>query len=557
MSGPKDSKAEIEARRRAELERKRREEAERRARIRKLQNTLRAGLNDIEELRRSFENSRSQIAADANKLGVRVPGILSEIDFVAEKNSIVRSVDLGSNSLQNLESSIKKVERSAADLAARSADLIQQACNILRLKKKITEETESYRKVADAAASAMQELSDYSKKVEVEVPDSVAESAQTVNRDNDVKVDLDSDDPDYLSSVIGSLKKGQHAQEKQIADIAGARTAMTEQYCGRLMEEIALAGETVARELEKSRIAEENRRKQEARRQEMQKLEEARQEQQKKEKIISDIYSSVDELRSLHLDVHLRDQMLEILENTALAGYDSAFLKNYQSITVIPFIKKCRVCDAQFREMAEIYSGKKAEYEVLCEELALEARQLPCEKESIAFYSSEIERLHKLAQHRNEERYIQRVIDEVMEEMGYNVLGCSKVLYEGTQYDTLFRYGEHSAIRITCSNGQICAELGGMDVCDRDADTAEAAEQANEMKEFCDDYRIFKEKVAERCVNLTLVSELKPSPEYAQIHNLEDYDVDEETKQSCIQTAQSIQNAAAETQKSMSVEQEE
>ena len=57
-----------------------------------------------------------------------------------------------------------------------------------------------------------------------------------------------------------------------------------------------------------------------------------------------------------------------------------------------------------------------------------------------------------------------------------------------------------------------------MDVCDRDADTAEAAEQANEMKEFCDDYRIFKEKVAERCVNLTLVSELKPSPEYAQIH---------------------------------------
>ena len=332
---------------------------------------------------------------------------------------------------------------------------------------------------------------------------------------------------------------------------------MTEQYCGRLMEEIALAGETVARELEKSRIAEENRRKQEARRQEMQKLEEARQEQQKKEKIISDIYSSVDELRSLHLDVHLRDQMLEILENTALAGYDSAFLKNYQSITVIPFIKKCRVCDAQFREMAEIYSGKKAEYEVLCEDLALEARQLPCEKESIAFYSSEIDRLHKLAQHRNEERYIQRVIDEVMEEMGYNVLGCSKVLYEGTQYDTLFRYGEHSAIRITCSNGQICAELGGMDVCDRDADTAEAAEQANEMKEFCDDYRIFKEKVAERCVNLTLVSELKPSPEYAQIHNLEDYDVDEETKQSCIQTAQSIQNAAAETQKSMSVEQEE
>ena len=343
MSGPKDSKAEIEARRRAELERKRREEAERRARIRKLQNTLRAGLNDIEELRRSFENSRSQIAADANKLGVRVPGILSELDFVAEKNSIVRSVDLGSNSLQDLESSIKKVERSAADLAARSADLIQQACNILRLKKKITEETESYRKVADAAASAMQELSDYSKKVEVEVPDSVAESAQTVNRDNDVKVDLDSDDPDYLSSVIGSLKKGQQAQEKQIADIAGARTAMTEQYCGRLMEEIALAGETVARELEKSRIAEENRRKQEARRQEMQKLEEARQEQQKKEKIISDIYSSVDELRSLHLDVHLRDQMLEILENTALAGYDSAFLKNYQSITVIPFIKKCRV----------------------------------------------------------------------------------------------------------------------------------------------------------------------------------------------------------------------
>jgi hypothetical protein len=207
--------------------------------------------------------------------------------------------------------------------------------------------------------------------------------------------------------------------------------------------------------------------------------------------------------------------------------------------------------------MAEIYSGKKAEYEVLCEDLALEARQLPCEKESIAFYSSEIERLHKLAQHRNEDRYIQRVIDEVMEEMGYNVLGCSKVLYEGTQYDALFRYGEHTAIRITCSNGQICAELGGMDVCDRDADTAEAAEQANEMKEFCDDYRIFKEKVAERCVNLTLVSELKPSPEYAQIHNLEDYDVDEETKQSCIQTAQSIQNAAAETQKSMSVEQEE
>jgi hypothetical protein len=285
MSGPKDSKAEIEARKRAELERKRREEAERRARIRKLQNTLRAGLNDIEELRRSFENSRSQIAADANKLGVRVPGILSELDFVAEKNSIVRSVDLGSNSLQDLESSIKKVEQSAADLAARSADLIQQACNILRLKKKITEETESYRKVADAAASAMQELSDYSKKVEVDVPDSVVERAQTVNRDNDVKVDLDSDDPDYLSSVIGSLKKGQQAQEKQIADIAGARTAMTEQYCGRLMEEIALAGETFARELEKSRIAEENRRKQEARRQEMQKLEEARQEQQKKEKI--------------------------------------------------------------------------------------------------------------------------------------------------------------------------------------------------------------------------------------------------------------------------------
>ncbi|MDR1069325.1 MAG: hypothetical protein LBL37_00855 [Gracilibacteraceae bacterium] len=128
-----------------------------------------------------------------------------------------------------------------------------------------------------------------------------------------------------------------------------------------------------------------------------------------------------------------------------------------------------------------------------------------------------------------EQAYISDCVNEVMAEMGYDVIGSRTVVKRsGKRFrNELFSYGDGTAINVTYDPaGQIAIELGGIDRTDR-IPTAEEAEALHEdMESFCSDFGDFEERLQAKGVLLkSRVSLAPPAAEYAAIINLTDYTV--------------------------------
>ncbi|MDR1321079.1 MAG: hypothetical protein LBK56_06595 [Gracilibacteraceae bacterium] len=128
-----------------------------------------------------------------------------------------------------------------------------------------------------------------------------------------------------------------------------------------------------------------------------------------------------------------------------------------------------------------------------------------------------------------EQAYISDCVNEVMAEMGYDVIGSRTVVKRsGKRFrNALFSYGDGTAINITYDpSGQIAVELGGIDRTDR-IPTAEEAEALHEdMESFCSDFQNFEKRLQAKGVMMkSRVSLAPPAAEYAAIINLTDYTV--------------------------------
>lgn len=224
---------------------------------------------------------------------------------------------------------------------------------------------------------------------------------------------------------------------------------------------------------------------------------------------------------------------------------NEAFLKNYSSVTIVPLLKRCKQYLAEYEACHEEFEELYAEYIALCGLYFYVAQEYPCCSASIEVLKSEIKRIKETVDADDEQAYISDCLDEVMEEMGYTVIGSREVTKKNGKHfrNELYTYGEGTAVNVTySSDGKIAMELGGMDATDRLPDAHETSVLCESMEHFCDDFKeIEKRLLAKGVVLAERISLLPPSAEYAQIINTTDYNMTE--KAETLQTKKKCQTA--------------
>ncbi len=213
---------------------------------------------------------------------------------------------------------------------------------------------------------------------------------------------------------------------------------------------------------------------------------------------------------------------------------NEAFLKNFSSVTVSPLLKRCKQYLNEYEACHEEFEKLYSEYIALCDLYFYVAQEYPCCNASIEVLNAEIKRIKETVDADDEQAYISDCLDEVMEEMGYTVIGSREVTKKnGKRFrNELYTYGEGTAVNVTySSDGRIAMELGGIDATDRLPDSHETTVLCESMENFCEDFKEIEKRLLSKGVVLAdRISLLPPSAEYAQIINTTDYNITEKAE---------------------------
>ena len=204
------------------------------------------------------------------------------------------------------------------------------------------------------------------------------------------------------------------------------------------------------------------------------------------------------------------------------------FLSNFNAMTVAPLEKKCREYTALRQQIGDEYDDLMIRYTVLCKEQKIIPQNIAFERGAVEKLDSLITELEKAADSADEQSYISRCIDEVMEDMGYKLVGNRSVTKKSGRHfrNELYSFSEGTAVNVTYSdNGNITMELVGVDYKDRMTDTLETERLTEDIVSFCGQYREFERRLAEKGVVSNHISLLPPEPVYAQVINVSDYDM--------------------------------
>ena len=213
---------------------------------------------------------------------------------------------------------------------------------------------------------------------------------------------------------------------------------------------------------------------------------------------------------------------------------DNDFLENFSVVTIKPLIEECQDYIKNIKKYGDEFTELEAEYKILCEELYITPKTFAVSKIGITKLKTEIIMLKDDVLKIREQEYIADAIDDVMEEMGYELIGSREVSKKnGTRFrDELYTFGEGTAVNVRYdSHGRIAMELGGMDNVDRLPSSAEAAKLENEMVAFCDKFTEFEVRLEQKgVISKDRIRHLPPKAEYAQIINVSDYKTKTNTK---------------------------
>ena len=221
-------------------------------------------------------------------------------------------------------------------------------------------------------------------------------------------------------------------------------------------------------------------------------------------------------------------------------------LKSYAEIELRPLLRQCDDMQKLWDTDGSTYTKLLSQYYALLERNnhTSDAVEVPFSTEAIQTLTTLIKAEETAAAQADEQAYIANAVSEVMSELGYDTWGKRDVhKRNGTHFQNkLYHYNENTAINVTYrDNGQITMELGKIDTQDRLPSDAEAVVMEQQMETFCDDFARVEAALKEKGVILNeRVQLMPPSREFAQIINLNDFDVPSEN------TAASQQHKANE-----------
>ena len=244
------------------------------------------------------------------------------------------------------------------------------------------------------------------------------------------------------------------------------------------------------------------------------------------------IQAALDEISHLHICDDLKEKWKQI-QSKAKEINNVDFLKNFYAMTVFPFVKECKEYSELYQQYGDTYEQLLQEYMLLVEETGSVTESIPFSEAAIERLQSEIERLGQIVSSAEEQAYISQCIDEVMLEMGYDLIGSREVTKKSGKHfrNELYLFDEGTAVNVTKSDdGQITMELGGLDNTDRIPTALESQQLCDNMSEFCEDYAEIEKRLAAKGIKTKRISILPPEEQYAQIINVEDYHMKEDVE---------------------------
>lgn len=214
----------------------------------------------------------------------------------------------------------------------------------------------------------------------------------------------------------------------------------------------------------------------------------------------------------------------EVLKARAQEIKSTDFFENFYYLQVYPFIQECEF----YKDHIEEYEILLSQYLYLVGEVGEPAMEFIFSADSLIKLKDEITRLDQIVICQKEQEYINRAVDEAMLEMGYELVGERSVTKRsGKKFrNGLYILEPGTAVNVTFSDsGQISMELGALDITDRTPTETEATELADDMRAFCDDYAKLEKKLEKKGITTRKISSLPSSREYAQIFNINDYEL--------------------------------
>ena len=201
-------------------------------------------------------------------------------------------------------------------------------------------------------------------------------------------------------------------------------------------------------------------------------------------------------------------------------------------MTVLPYIKRCKAYEEQIKEYGEEFDELVSKHRYYSEYLGMPVIAFTFSMDTLNFLRHEVAELESQSAKIEEQQYISESLDQVMRDMGYNVVGSREVVKKsGRKFrNELYHFSEGSVVNVTyAANGQISMELGGVDTCDREPSEEESSVLCDEMVEFCDEFPEIERRLkAKGVVLMNRISMLPPAEEYAQIINVSDYNMTEQ-----------------------------
>lgn len=234
------------------------------------------------------------------------------------------------------------------------------------------------------------------------------------------------------------------------------------------------------------------------------------------------------EIQSLNISSDLQKEGITILKR-AQGITDDSFIDNYYAMTFLPYIKRCKAYEEQIKEYGEEFDELVSKHRYYSECLGMPVISFTFSMDSLNSLRHKVAELESQSAKIEEQQYISESLDQVMRDMGYNVVGSREVVKKsGRKFrNELYHFSEGSVVNVTyAANGQISMELGGVDTCDREPSEEESSVLCDEMVEFCDEFPEIERGLKEKGVVLmNRISMLPPAEEYAQIINVSDFNI--------------------------------
>lgn len=201
------------------------------------------------------------------------------------------------------------------------------------------------------------------------------------------------------------------------------------------------------------------------------------------------------------------------------------YLRTFSSITVESLFKKIEIHKVDMKQKQEDFKYRISRYQFLCNEAHVDIKNYVIGDEDEI--DEEIDSLEKIIIKQKEQTFIRDSVDQVMLDMGYDLIGYREVEKKsGKQFrNEIYTFNEGTAVNVTISSdGQIAMEVAGIASEDRIPDKNETEVLTKEMEKFCDEFSEFERRLEEKGVILNKrIALTPPSAEYSTIININDY----------------------------------